>query len=116
MTDNIDNNETLEQKSTETTDNEKKSGFDRDILIRIFMTLVFSLICWLSLFVFGAVVLVQVGFLVVTRKANENLKSFSKQIVKYVKEMLAYISFQNDNKPFPFKSWGENNTDQQTAS
>ncbi|WP_395373205.1 DUF4389 domain-containing protein [Marinicella sp. W31] len=103
-----ENNETVEATVEETVNStveDKKSGFDSDVLIRIFMALLFSLIGWLTLWVFGAVVLIQAIFMIVTGEQNKNLKSFAGEIGKYLGSIVKYVSFQTDEKPFPFQSW-----------
>ena len=97
--------ETTVEETVNATEEDKKSGFDSDVLLRIFMALLFALIGWLTLWVFGAVVLVQAIFMIATGEQNKNLKSFSAEIAKYLNSIVKYVSFQTDEKPFPFQSW-----------
>lgn len=94
---------TSNEASAETA--EKKSKFNNDVLTRILVTVLFALIGWVSLWVFGVVVLVQFGFLLVTGNLNKNLKAFNGELGSYLSDIISYVAFQTEEKPFPFKSW-----------
>ncbi len=97
--------EVNQQKTTESGENKKPSHFNNDVLTRILVTLLFALIGWLSLWVFGVVVLVQFGFLLITGNLNKNLKAFNGELGDYLSDIIAYVGFQKDEKPFPFQGW-----------
>ncbi|MCF6288639.1 MAG: DUF4389 domain-containing protein [Proteobacteria bacterium] len=82
-----------------------------EVFSRIFYTILFALIGWLSLWVFTFVVLIQFGFLLITGKVNINLKGFNQEIGLFLFDMIKYLSFQTNDKPFPFRDWpyDENN-------
>ena len=83
----------------------KESTINSEVLTRIFVTLLFALIGWISLWVFGAVVLVQFGFFLITGELNKNLKAFNGELGDYLADIIGYVSFQKEEKPFPFQSW-----------
>ena len=83
----------------------KESTINSEVLTRIFVTLLFALIGWISLWVFGIVVLVQFGFLLITGTLNKNLKAFNGELGDYLSDIISYVAFQKDEKPFPFKGW-----------
>ncbi len=83
----------------------KESKLNNDVLTRILVTLLFALIGWLSLWVFGFVVLVQFGFLLITGTLNKNLKAFNGELGNYLSDIISYVSFQKEEKPFPFHGW-----------
>ena len=93
------------QKTAESTTAKKSFHFNSDVLTRILVTLLFALIGWLSLWVFGVVVLVQFGFLLITGNLNKNLKAFNGELGDYLSDIIAYVGFQKDEKPFPFQGW-----------
>jgi hypothetical protein len=90
------NNETVSQK---------ESTINSEVLTRILVTILFALIGWISLWVFGVVVLVQFGFLLITGNLNKNLKAFNGELGDYLSDIIKYVSFQKEEKPFPFQSW-----------
>ena len=97
--------EVNQHKTADSTENPKTSHLNNELLTRILLTLLFALIGWLSLWVFGVVVLVQFGFLLITGNLNKNLKAFNGELGEYLSDIIAYVCFQNDEKPFPFQGW-----------
>ena len=97
--------DTTESQSTENTATKQQAKISNEVLTRIFVTLLFALIGWVSLWVFGVVVLVQFGFLLITGNLNKNLKAFNGELGDYLADIIKYVSFQNDDKPFPFQGW-----------
>ncbi len=89
----------------EETVTKKESTINSEVLTRILVTLLFALIGWISLWVFGVVVLVQFGFLLITGNLNKNLKAFNGELGDYLSDIISYVAFQKEEKPFPFKSW-----------
>ena len=97
--------EVNQQKTADSADDKKSFHINSDVLTRILVTLLFALIGWLSLWVFGFVVLVQFGFLLITGDLNKNLKAFNGELGEYLSDIIAYVGFQKDEKPFPFQGW-----------
>ena len=108
-------NNTIESEVVEETRSETKNQesaqeqnfFEKNssTLSRIFFTLLFGLIGWIAVWIFCFVVIIQFGFLLVTGKTNINLKAFNKEVGLYLNDMIRYLSFQTDEKPFPFRDW-----------
>ena len=88
---------------------QKKSKLNNEVLTRILVTLLFALIGWLSLWIFAFVVLVQFGFLLITGDLNKNLKAFNGELGNYLSDIINYVSFQKEEKPFPFQGWHYDN-------
>lgn len=68
---------------------------------RLLFSLGFAIVAWLvgwSLLFIG---LVQFVVLAVNGRVNEELKEFSLRLVQYLWELLAYITFVRDERPFP---------------
>ncbi len=111
--------ESVTKESAEATiETGKKSVFCNEAVSRILVTLLFGLIGWLSLWVFVVVVLVQFGFLLITGQLNINLKAFNGELADFLSDIIKYVSFQTDDKPFPFRSWsyGETTTNNKEAT
>lgn len=106
-TDNVIDAEAVESSNTDKTNDEvkKEPKISNDVLTRIFVTLLFALIGWISLWVFGIVILVQFGFLLITGHLNKNLKAFCGELGDYLSDIIKYVGFQSDTKPFPFQGW-----------
>ena len=99
--------EVVESIETETSGNtqSKKSEQNSETFSRIFYTVLFCFIGWVTLWVFTFVVLIQFGFLLITGQVNKNLKGFNKEIGLFLYDMIKYLSFQSNVKPFPFRDW-----------
>ncbi len=93
-----------ETKAEETV-SKNESTINSEVLTRILVTLLFALIGWVSLWVFGVVVLLQFGFLLITGNLNKNLKAFNGELGDYLSDIISYVAFQKEEKPFPFQSW-----------
>jgi hypothetical protein len=95
--------EQVEQESPKTKC--KQSERNAEIFSRVFYTVLFCFIGWMTLWVFTFVVLIQFGFLLITGQVNKNLKGFNKEIGLFLYDMIKYLSFQSNVKPFPFRDW-----------
>lgn len=91
--------ETTKDTSKETTDNNSET------FSRIFYTILLAIIGWMALWVFTFVVIIQFGFLLITGQVNTNLKGFNKEVGLYLFDIIKYLSFQSNEKPFPFRDW-----------
>ena len=99
--------DTIESEVVESTETIKKEKSDKntETFSRVFYTILFGIIGWITVWVFCCVVLIQFGFLLITGKVNKNLKEFNKEIGLYLYDMIKYLSFQTNTKPFPFRDW-----------
>jgi hypothetical protein len=102
----------MTKKETQTTTEEQNNTSGKkycdvkpEIFSRIFYTLLFSFIGWMALWVFCFVVLIQFGFLLITGQVNTNLKGFNTEVGAFLTDLIKYLSFQTDEKPFPFRDW-----------
>jgi len=76
-----------------------------EIFSRIFYSVLFCFIGWMTVWVFAFVVLIQFGFLLITGQVNANLKGFNTEVGSFLTDLIKYLSFQTDEKPFPFRDW-----------
>jgi len=89
--------------------NEKNSSEssekNAEIFSRVFYTILLAIIGWVALWVFAFVVVIQFGFLLITGQVNTNLKGFNKEVGLFLFDIIKYLSFQSNVKPFPFRDW-----------
>ncbi len=111
MTDTTENNqaEVVEPSTNQTAAETDNKDDGPEIFSRIFYTILFFLVGWVSLWVFSFVVLIQFGFLLITGQVNSNLKGFNREVGLFLFDLIKYLSFQTDEKPFPFKDWPYDN-------
>jgi hypothetical protein len=74
--------------------------------VRLFFMIVFAFLYGLSRLVIGAVVVIQFFYVLLTGETKEQLKTFGHSLAIYSYEIIDYLTFNTDDKPFPFEgSW-----------
>lgn len=87
---------------------ELKSNLSRrDTWLRLFYILVLGLIYSVAEIVVIAVVVVQWGFVLFTGRRNARLAPFAAQLSRFCYDLLRYLTYTSDYKPFPFAPWAE---------
>lgn len=102
------------------TDKDTKENSSRgDTWLRGGFILIFALIYGISKIVIWSIVLFQFLSLLITGKTNPQLGDFSQSLSIFVYQILQFIMFNSDEKPFPFSDWPGNEpglTGQQAAT
>lgn len=98
-------NPTVDQVSTEDQDNGpniEENIRSRDTWLRLLFMVVFSVLLWLAGMV--GVVVVILGFLWVlfNGETNKELRGIGQSLGTYVAEIIRYLTYNTDAKPFPF--------------
>ena len=95
------------QKSEQTrsvAENIKSSSIWR----RAFFMIVLAFIWAVARLVVGAVVVVQFFWVLFTGVVNEGLKDFGQQLAIFVFQIVRYLTFNTEERPFPFDlNWPE---------
>tara|TARA_Y100000994_G_C15557591_1_gene386880 strand:- start:181 stop:612 length:432 start_codon:yes stop_codon:yes gene_type:complete len=74
--------------------------------LRVFFMLVYGLVLLYAVVPVTFVVMVaQLLFMFSLGTLNSNLTAFGESLVEYIKEVLGFLFFKTDEKPFPFKSY-----------
>ncbi len=55
-----------------------------------------------------AIVLIQILFRLFSGKTNPRLLAFSAEASRYIYDVLQYLTFNSEEKPFPFRDWPSN--------
>ncbi len=76
---------------------EGKAGWQR-----VLFTAIFWVIFYLSQLVVAAVVVAQCIFTLISGAPNEQLLHFGDSMSKYIHEILRFVTFNTDQRPFPF--------------
>ena len=69
--------------------------------VRLLYAFAFGILAWLAFSVTVALAVIQFIVVAVTGRVNEELKAFSLNMVQYLWELLAFITFVRDEQPFP---------------
>jgi hypothetical protein len=80
----------------------KTSTWIRAAFMLVLALILYSLVYTPLKYVFIIVVLFQLGSKLLTGELNENLLSFSKSLCLYIYQILSYLTYTTEKKPFPF--------------
>mgnify|MGYP001221510710 CR=1 FL=1 len=67
--------------------------------------ILFALLFNIAELVIGAVVLFQFLHALLSGKANKRLLTFGQSLSTYAYQILAYITYNSDHRPYPFGAW-----------
>lgn len=76
---------------------------------RLLYTIFFVIIAKIISLIICVVVIVQFLYSWIGGSLNEKLLSFSASLSEYAKELIVYISFNSDRKPWPIGEWPHQN-------
>jgi len=83
----------------------KEHAKDVDVWIRGLFILVFGVLFYVLFWIISLLVLFQFITKVITSKLNEQLMQFSNGLTLYAFQILNYMTFQSEERPFPFSPW-----------
>lgn len=84
---------------------ESKKASGERLLYTIFFVIIANIVSWIVC----VVVIAQFFYSWIGGSPNEKLLSFSGSLSEYVKQLVAYISFNSDEKPWPMGEWPHQN-------
>ena len=74
---------------------------------RILYMILFAVIFNVASFVIGAVVLGQALFAILTGGQNDNVQKLASGLAQFIYEIVSFLTYTTEEKPFPFNSWPE---------
>ncbi len=77
------------------------------VWLRGLFILIFGVILYFAFILVWLLVVFQFVSKVVTGNLNRQLADFSSGLLRYISQILGYITFQSDERPFPFNPWPE---------
>lgn len=83
----------------------KENAKNIDVWTRGLFILVFGVIFYFLFILIWLVVIFQFFMKLITSELNEQLLDFSDSLNKYVSQILLYITFKSEERPFPFSPW-----------
>ncbi len=87
----------------------KENARNKDTWLRGLFIIVFGIIFYFLYMVIWLTVIFQFLTKVLTGELNKNLSDFSEKLTRFAFQILLYITFQSEERPFPFSPWPENN-------
>lgn len=87
---------------------EKSSELEKNVKqkstwVRLFFMIVLAFLYGLSRLVIGAVVVIQFFYVLLTGETKVQLRTFGHSLAIYSYEVIDYLTFNTDDKPFPFE-------------
>jgi hypothetical protein len=82
-----------------------------DTWTRGLFMLLFVVIYSVAEFVLGAVVFFQFLHVLATRETNERLREFTTDVSVFMYQILQFLTFNSEVKPYPFASWPDGPAD-----
>jgi len=73
--------------------------------LRVLFMVLFAFCGWVSSSLIGLVAFLQLLFALVTARENDNLRRLGSSLAQYVAELANYLTYNTDQKPFPFAEW-----------
>ena len=85
----------------------KENVKNPDVWLRGLFILIFGVILYFAVILVWLVVVFQFITKLLTGDLNRQVADFNGGLLRYISLMLGYITFQSDEKPFPFSPWPE---------
>ncbi len=83
----------------------KENAKNVDTWLRGLFIIIFGAIFYVLYFVIWVLVVFQFITKVVTGSLNDNLGQLSESLTSFAFQILLYITFQSEERPFPFSPW-----------
>lgn len=94
----------------------KENAQDTDVWLRGLFILIYGVILYFLFGLIWLVVIFQFFMKLLTTELNTQLLEFSDSLNRYVSQILLYITFKSEERPFPFSPWpGNENTTQEKS-
>lgn len=74
---------------------------------RFFFMLIFAVILGVVKILVWAVVLIQILSSLITGEPNTNVLKFGKTLSVYIYRIILFLTYNSDERPFPFEDWEE---------
>ena len=78
---------------------------NKNAWMRVLFVVLFWIVFYVTQLVIAAVVVAQCAFTIFSGKPNHNLLKFGDMLAKYIKDILRYVTFNTDERPFPFNEF-----------
>ena len=85
----------------------KENVKNPDVWLRGLFILIFGVILYFAVILVWLVVVFQFVPKLLTGDLNRQVADFNGGLLRYISLILGYITFQSDDKPFPFSPWPE---------
>lgn len=85
----------------------KTNLLNKETWLRLLYMAVFGLLSFVARIVVWVVALLQFLLVLITGEGNSNLRDLGQGASKWTYQAYMFVTFNSDNKPFPFSDWPE---------
>ncbi len=85
----------------------KENIRSRGAWLRVLFVLLFTALWGVAEFVVGAVVIFQIGSSLIAGRPNERVREFGQRLATWLYEVILFLTYRTEVKPFPFSPWPE---------
>lgn len=85
----------------------KQNLQDTSQWMRVLYMVLFWFVLYFVLMVTGLIIFIQVLFALITGSDNKNLRKFAADLASYINQIISFLTYNDDRKPFPFAEWGK---------
>ncbi|MFT6386878.1 MAG: hypothetical protein ACJAUP_000247 [Cellvibrionaceae bacterium] len=100
----------VDAESVETIDIEPKWSerlLSADHWLRFVFMVLFAMILGVASYVITVLVLIQFVWALVTGEGSDKLREFGSSLSQYIHQILRFLTYNSEEKPFPFTDWPE---------
>ena len=83
----------------------KENVKNTDVWLRGLFIVIFGAILYFAIILVWLLVVFQFVSKLLTGELNRQLAGFNTGLLRYISQALGYITFQSDERPFPFSPW-----------
>ncbi len=95
----------MSESSEPSSQQPSQQSFRRETWFRLLFVLLFVLILGVAKVVLVIVIAIQFGFVLSTAERNQKLLEFSARLNQYIYQIIQFMTFNAEQKPFPFADW-----------
>jgi hypothetical protein len=94
--------------------NEIQENTEKNNWTRLLYMILFAILFNISEFVIYIVMIIQFLLKLMTGQANKRLIILGQDLARYVAQLVEYLTFVSDKKPYPFSPWPCNKNSQES--
>lgn len=83
----------------------KKNVSDKNTWLRLLFMILFAVVLALSDLLLAAVIILQFGFVLFSRRQNTELLDFGAQLARFRYHVVRYLTYNTEDRPWPFVNW-----------
>ncbi|MFT6221883.1 MAG: hypothetical protein ACJA0C_001291 [Candidatus Endobugula sp.] len=107
----VESTTSTEQVASEKKAAEKSELGDRllsaEHWLRFVFMVLFAIVACVASYVVAVLIIIQFLFALITGKRESRLRMFGGGLSTYLFQILQYLTYNSEEKPFPFKDWPE---------